>query len=101
MEIYAEPKQHEITAESMIALDKYIILDIIDNAGDYEEFLRRIPIEVTFMNRGCPDYIASKTNHLETLRRRDMIGDSIADLEIYCAISGLEHSMTTFYNKYG
>ena len=72
MVTYGDPKDHEISAQSMTALGRHVLLDTIDNAGDYDfDFVHYIPVGATYSDRGCPDYTDPVTDRFDILLRRE------------------------------
>ncbi|KAK5973359.1 hypothetical protein GCK32_017599 [Trichostrongylus colubriformis] len=97
---YMAPGRRETEAAVYFpyALDKHIILDIIECNGDYEYFSNECVLSDTDpANRGYPEYI-DEIGNLDKSRRHDLIMKSIAAIEKYCALPGVQAHIMNFYN---
>ncbi|KAK5974068.1 hypothetical protein GCK32_006811 [Trichostrongylus colubriformis] len=80
------------------ALDKHIILDITECNGDYEYFNNYCVLSDTDpANRGYPEYI-DEAGNVDKTKRHDFIMKSIAAIEKYCALPGVQAHIMKFYN---
>ncbi|CAJ0589710.1 unnamed protein product [Cylicocyclus nassatus] len=87
-----------IPGNLFVAVDRHIILDIIDFDGDFRtEWDNYIPPNATFSNRGYPLYIGLR-NEYHTSVRRDLMNESIRLLEKYCVVSALKEALYSFYS---
>ncbi|CAJ0601822.1 unnamed protein product [Cylicocyclus nassatus] len=92
-------KPYEFNNIDLPALDKHIILDIIEFNGDFENgFVNYVPTNANFYNRGCPNYFIMEANTLDPNLRQKQILDSTEAFSQFCNIADLKDSMIRFYN---
>ncbi|CAJ0595747.1 unnamed protein product [Cylicocyclus nassatus] len=97
--LHLASKSHELNHNDLIALDRQIILDVIDFNGDFEgAFAEYVPENVNFLIRGCPNYVDMETNTPEPRLRQRLIFESIDAIQQCCNIRDLKNSMIQFYN---
>ncbi|CAJ0603874.1 unnamed protein product [Cylicocyclus nassatus] len=79
-------KPHQFRNIDLLALDKHIILDVIEFNGDFENgFVDYVP-NANFFNRGCPNCFIMEGDILDSNLRQQQILDSI---EVLSSVTSL------------
>ncbi|KAK6029399.1 hypothetical protein OSTOST_04490 [Ostertagia ostertagi] len=96
---YMEPEKRptEATASFPYALDRHIILDIIECNGDYESFKNCILPDTSAATRGYPVYIDDEGN-VDKTKRHELVLQSINAIEKFCSLPGSKKHFMEFYN---
>ncbi|VDL65643.1 unnamed protein product [Nippostrongylus brasiliensis] len=90
----------EATEDFPYALDRHIILDVIECGGDFEHFNNCVLNGTSRESRGYPSYI-NEDGVVDTTARKALIINSIESIKRYCNLPSANYEFTRFYNNIG